>query len=305
MKKLLSIVVLVTFSTLVFSALPAMAEWKSMQAAAGNVVNHATADPTAKGGDPATNRIGLENAVAIGSFIDYVKVYYDVTLIGGNQKDCARALGMLEEELEKPSEMANYVVKEAPVVDGKVCRTVGGLVFSLTLISESGESKTTHERSDSEQQGDSGRNRNWSTSTASSSSVSTEQLFVSSEVSAKLSQIDPDGELTKLAAVADVFAADCKITATAEREQQSKNWSSSGRNTAASTGIQHSKSSTFKTSKEYSKSQSSRVTMREAIETAVAVTMPQGIDKYNRLMRRRSVVPASVTVIVRNAPPGN
>lgn len=305
MKQLLSKILIITISVLVFSALPAMAEWKSMNAAAGNVVNHASADPDAIGGDPAANRIRLENAIGIGKFEKRAKVYYELTLVGATEKDKARALGMLEMELQKPAAAANYEVKNAPVVNGAVCRPAGSLVFALTLISDGGDSQTTHESRDSERQDDSGRNRGWSSRTTSGSGSMTEQTFVSSEGSARLYEIDADGSTTNLASIADIFSADCKITATADSEYSSRNWQSSGRNTAASSGRQSSKSSTFKTSKEYSKSQSSRVTMREAIETAVAVTMPQGIDYYNYLTRQRCLTPATVTVIVRNAPPGN
>lgn len=269
MKTLYSILILV-----LFCAIPAMSADLALGADIANLFG-------AKGG-PSVQRIPLSiEAVPIGRFSQPMRVFPVVEIVDGDEKDRVRAKAALLAELQGIAFRCNFTVSTG------IKAPAGSLTFTLTVVKDRGQSTDTYNRSDSQSWGSGGRGYRSGSSSSASSSSSGQNDFVGTSASGGLDLNEADGSTTGIAFVDNVFSAAEQRTASDHQDSSSSSSGSHSRRWGGSGVSQSSTSgSSYRTDPEYSKSQSSRVTIAEAVETAVRCVMARGIDFYNATHRK-------------------
>jgi hypothetical protein len=280
MRTILILLVLVIF---VSSAL--MADRPAMRSALEGLLGNSTTDSRASG-NPATNRIRVPIPIALGRFGQTVKIFPVVTVVDGDAKDMSRAQAALRSELQKVAFRCNFLV-----VTG-IKAPAGSLTFALTVVKDRGQSSSNSNRSSSDSWGGTNRHGSSSRSESSSSSVGGESTFVGTSASGGLDLNENDGSTTGLAYVDNIFSGNSERTGSASGGSSNRSYSYSNRRGSSYSSDSLSESESYRSDPEYSRSQSSRVTISEAVEKAVYCVLSQGIDYFNLLKGKRGAAPA-------------
>lgn len=261
------------FSILLSSA--AMADRPAMRAALGGLLGNSSTDPNACG-NPDTNRIAVPIPIVLGRFFQPVRIFPVVRGIEGDAKDQARVEAAMKAELQKVAFRCNFTVASG------VKAPAGSITLAITLVKDHGQSTATSSSSSTDGWGSSDhRSSNYRSGSVSSSTFG-ESTFVGTSVSGGLDLNEADGSTTGLAFVGDVFSGNSERTGSAYQDSSRNNYEYSSRRWGSSHSERaDSNSSTFRSDPEFSKSQSSRVTINEAVEKAVYCVLAQGIDYYN------------------------
>lgn len=252
------------------------ADRPAMQAACAGAVNNASTKSDACG-DPATNRIDAPIPIALGKFFQSVKIYPVVRVIGGDEKDVARAQSALSARLQKVAFACNFTKSEGEKVPA------GSLIFTLTLVKDTGQSTSTTNRSSEDSWGsNSNRSGSYQRSESGSSTNSGETTYVGTDAGGELVLSEGCGSTITMASIADIFSGNAERTGSSYQDTSARNYYSSSRRWGSDQSqTSTSSGSSFRGDSEYSKSQSSRVTIAEAVEKAVFCVLAQGIDFYN------------------------
>ena len=272
--KRLVVVLVVAFSILLSSAV--MANNSTTHTATTNLLGVASTSDKACG-NPSANRIPMQIPVFPGKFCQPMQIFPNqVTIVGGDSKAQARADGAIKAVLQKWAYPCNFSVC------GGVKPPAGSAKISVTLVTDNGQSTSTDNHSGSDGWSSSGyRSGSSSHYDSASSSTMGESTFVGTSVSGELSLVESDGSTIGLAMVGDVFSANVERTGSASQDSSSHSYSSSWRRGSDSYHRDSSSGSSFRSDPDYSKAQSSRITIAEAVEKAVLVVLTQGIDYYN------------------------
>ena len=271
MRTLISILVIVAFSLLCSSAV--VANRPAMQKALEGFIPNSSSDPNACG-TPSTNRLDIPIPIALGSFAQKMRIFPVVTIVDGDQKDLVRGQAALQAELMKVAGRCNFTVSTG------VTPPIGTATFNLTLIKDKGQNGSAVYRADAEECGDiNERHGNgYISTTASHYAESGEATYVATSASGGLFFNEADGSKTTLSFVDDIFSANEERTKSCYQSgaahvyaNLSRKWGESVHKTVSNSGT------CYTGDADYSRSMSSRVTIAEAVETAVYCVLVQVI----------------------------
>ena len=262
--------------------MPAMSADLALQASLLNM-------EAAKGGPEVQHIPYSLEEIPLGCFNQPVRIFAKVTVIGGDNKDQVRANTAMNALLSSLTLTCNFTFssgKEPPVES---------LVLDIPLIVDRGGSTTTNNRSDSHTWVSGNRHSEDCESVTACSSDSESKQLLSMTASASFIVKELDGSETHIGDSDDVFSAAEDLIAAAHQESGSNNRACATRRWGGScTASASSSGSTYTMDSEYSRSQMARVTIPEAIKTAIWCSIAKGTFAYNathKLAGASTVIP--------------